>query len=202
MADPDLSLTQKQLRAAQGGDGEALDDLFARYLPRVRAMVASSMGRSLRQMVDVEDLVQDTFRDAVRGLDELRTDSEGLFVHWLSRTVENNVRDQLRRGSALRRGAGQVRAFADLGQSTLSESLFAGREHAASQVARGREAEERVERAMLRLGERYRRVISLRVHGELSYQEIAEVMGLTSENTANVLFLRARRRLGELIEPA
>jgi len=195
----DPSLTRVQLEAAQGGDGEALDRLFTRYLPRVRAMVAARLGRLQRECADLEDLVQETFRDAVVALPRLDHDSEGMFVAWLARCVENNIKDHARAGRAKKRGAGRVRPFASL-QTSLSDSLFAGREDPASQVARGNEAEERLERALLMLGPRYREVIALRVHGGLSHREIAAAMGLPSENTANVLFLRARARLLEVLE--
>ena len=41
MSDDDLSLTAAQVRAAQGGDREAVEQLFARYLPRVTRIVAA-----------------------------------------------------------------------------------------------------------------------------------------------------------------
>ncbi|MEZ5990072.1 MAG: sigma-70 family RNA polymerase sigma factor [Planctomycetota bacterium] len=149
--------------------------------------------------MELEDLVQETFADVLRGLDGIRHDTEGLFLNWLARCVENNIRDQLRRGQALKRGAGRVRAFASLGEDSLSESLFAGREDSPSEVVRGRELEERLEQGMLALGARYREVLSLRIHGGLSFREIAEVMELPSENTANVLFARAREKLRRLV---
>lgn len=198
---PDLSLTLGEIRAAQAGDGEALERLFARYLPRVRAMVAVRMGRLQRDCGDLEDLVQETFRDAVVALQHLEHTSDGMFVAWLARCIENNIADHARAGRALKRGGGRVRPFAAM-QTSLSESLFAGREDPASQVAWGNEAEERIERALLTLGSRYREVIALRVHGGLGYRDIAVAMGLPSENTANVLFLRARARLQQVLEGA
>jgi RNA polymerase sigma factor (sigma-70 family) len=197
----DLNVTLGEIRAAQGGDGDALERLFARYLPRVRAMVAARLGRLQRDCGDLEDLVQETFRDAVVALHHLDHDSEGMFVAWLARCIENNIADHARAGRALKRGGGRVRPFAAM-QTSLSESLFAGRDDPASQVARGHEAEERIECALLTLGARYREVIALRVHGELSYREIAATMGLPSENTANVLFLRARARLQQVLADA
>ena len=198
---PDLALTQRELAAAQTGDRTALDALFARYLPRVRAMVAARMGRTVRQLADVDDLVQETLQDALLGLRQIDQGSEGLFAHWLARCVENNVRDRVRRDRAGKRGGGQVRSFADLEQS-LSESLFPGHDLAVSQVLHGRELEERIEQALLQLGARYREVIVLRARGGLSHAEIAAAMSLPSENTANVLFLRARQRLREVLDSA
>ncbi len=199
-ADARLNLTQQQIRQAQQGEKGILDDLFRRYLPRVRAMVAARLGQTVRQFADQEDIVQETFRDALLGLGQIDHETDGAFVCWLARCVENNIRDQRRRQSALKRGAGRVRAFANLAESRLSESLFAGNEDPASVVAQGKEMEERLELALLQMGARYREVILLRVHGGLSHKEIAAAMGLPSENTANVLFLRARARLQEILE--
>jgi DNA-directed RNA polymerase specialized sigma24 family protein len=52
---------------------------------------------------------------------------------------------------------------------------------------------------MLCLSPRYREVIALRVHGEMSYREIAAAMDLPSDNTANALFLRARQKLTRVL---
>jgi RNA polymerase sigma-70 factor, ECF subfamily len=195
----DLGLTQQQLRAAQNGCAQALEAMFARYLPRVRGMVAARTGRTLRQLNELDDLVQETLRDALLGLQRIDAASEGLFAHWLATCVENNLRDALRRQRAQKRGGGRQQRFADLEQS-LSESLFPDGKLSLSQVLDARELEDRIEQQLLRLGARYREVIVLRVRGGLDYREIAETMGLPSENTANVLFLRARKRLMELVE--
>ena len=69
-------------------------------------------------------------------------------------------------------------------------------------MARGREGEARVEAALLQLSPRYREVIALRVHAQMSYSDIADAMELPSDDTANALFLRARQKLGRLIQGA
>ncbi len=46
--------------------------------------------------------------------------------------------------------------------------------------------------AMLGLTPRYREVIALPMHGEMSYREVAVAMDLPSKNTANALFLLGR----------
>ena len=59
-----------------------------------------------------------------------------------------------------------------------------------------------VERSLHRLSDDQREVLVLRLFGDKSYREIAEAMGLASENTANSLFLRARDRLAAHLEGA
>ncbi len=45
---------------------------------------------------------------------------------------------------------------------------------------------------MLGLTPRYREVIALPMHGEMSYREVAVAMDLPSKNTVNALFLLGR----------
>jgi len=65
MTEDALDLTRAQVRAAQKGDAAAIDGLFARYLPRVRRMVASRMRMPVSELAEVEDVVQETMLDAL-----------------------------------------------------------------------------------------------------------------------------------------
>lgn len=191
----ELARTQAQVRAAQGGDTAALDQLVSRYLPRIRGIVAARMGRRLQALVDVDDMVQETLRLAIVGLARFEYRSEGSFQHWLAQCVENAIRNEHRRRSALKRDATREAHVCDLGETRLAETVFPDESPNASHVARRRENLDRLEDAMLELAPRYREVIVLRAFGEMPYKQIAEVMELPSENTANALFVRARRKL-------
>ena len=57
-----------------------------------------------------------------------------------------------------------------------------------------RELIENIEDAMMTLPENWRQVLQLRVHGELSYQEISEVSGCTFSQVRTWIY-RARRQL-------
>jgi len=157
------------------------------------------MGRRLSELFDLEDLIQDALGSAIKDLQTFEHRSEGSFCNWLAQCVENTMRNHLRNDAAQKRGGGKVKRFTDFAES-LAESIFAdGDCLPPSHQARAREDEARVEAALLHLSERYREVINLRVYCEMSYQEIADTMNLTTENTANVLFLRARHQLGKLL---
>ena len=200
MESDDLSVTVQQVEAARAGDAASLEALCQRYLPRVRRMVACRLGRPLAEFVAEEDLVQQTFIDVVGAIESFEHHSHGTFCDWVARIIENNLRDAARRQGAQKRGAGQVRRMADLDQSHLSGALFPGREPSPSRVAGAKEMEAALERALLGLSGRYREVINLRVNGGMSYREIATVMDLPSENTANSLFIRARTKLSRALE--
>jgi RNA polymerase sigma-70 factor (ECF subfamily) len=67
-------------------------------------------------------------------------------------------------------------------------------------VAR-RELQQRVWRALLRLGDAHREVIALRDYLDLSYDEIAATLKIPRGTVMSRLH-RARRRLAELLGPA
>ncbi len=196
----DLTQTAEQVCAAKDGSSTAMERLFERYLPQVRGIVAARMGRRLHAFVELEDLVQESMRLAIAGLDRFEHRTEGAFRHWLATCVENAIRKEVRWQDAGKRGQGKVQRVADFANSRLAESLFPDGGPGVSKAARDHEDEERVESAMLRLSPRYREVIALRVYGEMAYREIAAAMDLPSENTANALFLRARQKLTRVLQ--
>ena len=64
------------IRAVQQGDDAAARELFARYLPRVRQIAALRMGRPVRELVDVEDVVQATLLATWRSIEKYDTRSD------------------------------------------------------------------------------------------------------------------------------
>lgn len=50
------------LTRARAGDAQALDDLFARYLPGLRKWASGRLPRWARDLIDTPDLVQDVLR--------------------------------------------------------------------------------------------------------------------------------------------
>lgn len=197
MSDPEF-VSQDTIRlvaAAQAGDRDATESLFERYYPRVRQVVALRMGMTLRQWEELDDIAQESMLDAFRGLEGFEPESEGSFRNWISRIVENNIRDHARKGKAAKRGSGKVRNFAAYGANVLTDSVTPGMDPTPSEIVAGREAEQRLEAALLGLDERHREVITLRRLCEMSYAEVAAEMGLDKESTARSLFSRALSRL-------
>src|SRR5690349_14862432 len=77
--DPDAEL----LTLAQGGDERAFEALVVKYQRRIARHVA----RYVRRAVDVEDVVQETFIRAYRGLASFR--GQSAFYSWLYRIATN-----------------------------------------------------------------------------------------------------------------
>src|SRR5262249_48332972 len=81
---------------ARGGDGRALDELCARYLPRLQRWAHGRLPSWARGSLDTHDLVQDTFAQVVKRIQEFEPRHEGAFQAYLRQALLNRVRDQIR----------------------------------------------------------------------------------------------------------
>ena len=195
MADCELNKTVCLVQAAQEGDNQALEDLFARYLPRVRRIVALRMGRHLHAFAEVEDIVQQALLKAFTRLKTFEHRSEGSFRYWLARLVQDEIVACARRGGAKKRGGGRVRRFRDYPSQALSESFFPAQGPSPSSVVHAREREQQIEAALLSMPQHHREVIILRQFCGLSYKEIVEAMGFRQEESARKAWYRALQKL-------
>lgn len=153
------------------------DELVAEHQQRIARLCYRLLG--WRQ--DVEDVVQEVFLAALRGLPEFRGQSD--VATWLTRIAINTCRAHLRkRFLRLRRPAawpgGPERPSAWPAERRLMD----------------RERFERVRRAVRKLPPKYREVVVLRYLEEMPLPEIAEVLEL-SRNAVEVRLNRARKRL-------
>jgi RNA polymerase sigma factor (sigma-70 family) len=87
--------TSSLVRAAQGGDERALEELVAGHLP----LVYNVIGRALNRHADVDDLVQETMIQVVRGLPGVREPAR--FRSWVVAIAYRQV--QMHRRGATRR---------------------------------------------------------------------------------------------------
>ncbi|MCA8975723.1 MAG: sigma-70 family RNA polymerase sigma factor [Planctomycetes bacterium] len=192
-----LAKTTLLLQRARSGDTGARERLFATFLPRVRRIVAARMGRTVRDLAEVDDMVQETMLDVFSNLEVRVPDSMGAFYLWLARCVENNIADCMRSGRALKRGAGNERRFADADSAVVRQ--ITGGTASPATAAAAEELDERLEIALLALREDHRRVVVLRVLCDMTFAEIAAELGHDGTDLSRAWFSRAmaamRRRL-------
>lgn len=185
------------LGRAQQGDPEARHELFARYLPRIRVIVAMRLGRPIGVVSDIDDVVQQCMLRVLQGLSEFTPRSEASFFHWVSRLVANELADLLRRADAAKRGSRRVVQFGAYDTSLLADVMGPARGPSPSEAAGAIEVGGQIESAMLELAERDREAIVLRELCGMSYAEIAEELGLGKESSARAVVARAKARLAE-----
>src|SRR5262245_1864958 len=163
--------------AAQQGNRDAFRLLYERYRDRVYNFIFYSIGDHLR----AEDVLQVVFVKIFKGLPGFRF--EASLATWIYRIALNECLNQQRR-----RGIQQVPFEALLGSDEEPVSAAADRQHAEA------ERREIVHRAVMELSPKLRAVVALRYVDELSYEQIADVLGCSAGTVAS----RLNRALGQL----
>lgn len=149
--------------AGRQGDRSALDALLRRHHPRLRALCQ----RLTNDPTDADDACQDALVALVRGLP--RFDGRSSFATWAYRVTANVCLDELRR----RRRRPRPRALDD-GDGPPTDGPLATAPDVGDRVA----ARVDVDAALARLAPEFRVAVVLRDLCELSYDEIAEILGV------------------------
>jgi len=176
--------TERLVAIAKSGDGAAREELFARYLPRVSHMVAMRLGVPRASLpATAEDVAQEALLRAIGALDRFEMRSPGAFHAWMATIVLNCIRKQAKRS-----GNGNERTlWQRYGDLDLHESIFASDDPSPSRTIAAREANARVEAALLDLPGLYREAVSLRFLGQMSHTEIAHALGRTEANSRKIV---------------
>jgi RNA polymerase sigma-70 factor, ECF subfamily len=160
------------------GDVRSYEELVRRY----ERLVGRVLYPYARREISVEDLVQETF---LRAYDRLETfNPEYRFKTWLLAIANNLGVDTLRRR----------REVVEFNPEAHGESV-GGPEASAIEADRSRSVQD----AIMTLPETYSVPLILRYTEEMSYAEIAEVLGITVQAVKSRLF-RARNMLAERID--
>jgi RNA polymerase sigma factor (sigma-70 family) len=168
--------TVKLVGDAQGGNSDARELLFQRYLPRVARIVASKLRMNRDALPDtIDDITQETLIRALNGLARFEMHSPGAFMAWMSRITENCIRSHLRSWSS----PSHKQLWQKYGDINLTESLLLGNDPTISTIVNQAESNQLLENALLSLPSHYREAISLRAFAEMSHAEIAQEMGRT-----------------------
>ena len=172
------------IHAVLSGDREAFRGLVDRHA----ASIFNLAYRMTGSPADAEDLAQEAFLQAYARIRDFRSGSR--FHPWIYTIALNLCRSHLRRRSLPRwlpvlRGRGEDRA---------PEAEISDRSPDPEQALLAQEAEERLQKAIDALPSKYREVFVLRQSQELSYEEIAGLLGLPL-GTVEVRLFRARRLL-------
>lgn len=155
---------------------------FAELVEHYQDAVYGMAFRFVRSAGDAEDLAQDAFLRAFRGLGAFKGDAR--FSTWLYRITWNLCTDWVRRNRKPGRARAAMDDAADVadGRADLEEGLMA------------REERDKVRQALHGLDEKYRSVLMLLYYQKLSHDQIAAVLGVPMKTVETRLY-RARKLL-------
>jgi len=201
---PSDDQTDTLLKAAKGGDADAVNRLLERHRESVRRLVQMRLDRKVQRRVDVSDVVQDVLLEANGRLEKYLNDPAMAFHLWIRQIAWDRIIDTYRRHrvSAKRNMDREQAMHAPATQDQSSIQLAAQLCDPAltpAAAATQRELATKVEAAIEQLGDQDREMILMRHYEHLSNLEIAEVLGLNPP-AASMRYLRAVRRLRELLD--
>jgi len=173
----------------RGGDSSAFDEMVTRYWNRIYSMV----NQLLRNPQDAEEVTQDAFIRAHRGLANFRGDSA--FSTWLYQIATNLARNRYWYWWRRKRDK-SVSFDAPVGPEndlTLADVISAEVE-TPDDITVTQEFVSRIGSGMDRLGAKHREILVLRNIKNLTYEEIADILGI-SIGTVKSRIARARESL-------
>jgi len=179
MSETELAQVLNQVRA---GDADAWGELYRRYAP--------AMYRYCRRLLpareDAEDATTEIFMKVRQKLGTY--DSSRPFTAWLYKVASNHCWDTLRRR--------HIRQ--DLETGDVDEMPLEHPDPSQLQRLEAEHTTKQVREALAKLPDRARAALVLRYFGDLSYEEIAETLGVRRQ-FVGVLLLRARHQLREAL---
>ncbi|MEI6862288.1 MAG: sigma-70 family RNA polymerase sigma factor [Verrucomicrobiota bacterium] len=185
----EATLDQLLVTRFKNGDAAAFDEMVRRHWSRIYAMVH----QLLRNPQDAEEVTQDAFIRAHRGLGNFRGDSA--FSTWLYQIATNLARNRYWYWWRRKRDK-SVSFDAPVGHDntlTLAEIIPAEAE-SPDDLALTQEFMDRVATGMEKLSQKHREILILRNVKNLSYEEIADILHLTV-GTVKSRIARARDSL-------
>jgi len=175
------------LARARKGDQAALDEVFARAIPLLKRWASGRLPRWARDVVDTDDLVQDTVINTLKHIDVFEYRADAALQAYLRQAVMNRIRNEIRRATRHPAPESLDSAAPDAGVSPLEELI-------------GKQTVEAYDEALATLEPQEREAIVGRIELGLSYDELARAMGRPSADAARMAVGRALLKLAKLIK--
>jgi RNA polymerase sigma-70 factor, ECF subfamily len=188
----------------EGGDEQALTELFTRYRERLRRMIRLRLDRRLQGRIDSSDVLQETYLEVARRAGEYIAQPDMPPFLWLrfltGQTLQALHRHHLK--VHMRDADHEVslrhRSTLQANSASLAEMLL-GRLTSPTHAARRAEMQMKLQEMLNAMEPMDREVLALRHFEELSNGEVARVLGL-SKTAASNRYMRALGRLKEMLE--
>jgi RNA polymerase sigma-70 factor (ECF subfamily) len=192
------------LKRAAGQDPAAVGELFALHRNRLKRMVQLRLDHRLQGRIDASDVLQEAFLEFAQALPVYINNPQPPFYLWL-RCITGRKLHALHRqhlGTRMRDAGREVSLYRGALPEASSVSLAAqllGKLTTPSQACLRAEIQLRIQEALNEMEPLDREVLALRHYEQLSNHETAYALGI-SEAAASVRFMRALRRLKELLQ--
>ena len=180
------------MRRIQQGDSEALRELIEAHQHRVAAMAFRVGGPG----TDLEEVAHETFIRVWKFAHRYQPTAR--FTSWMLTITRNILLNEIRYRN--RHPTVPLEPPEDAqGNSPRQEGLQDQGAHAPDAALQDSELQEAIDRAMQKLPEIQRTALTLRTYEDLSYEEIATVLGTSVPSVKSLLF-RARSDMKKMLQ--
>jgi len=185
----------------QKSNAGAVNELFTRYIPRLRRILCIKITAAQRTAVDPEDVLQETLIVATRRLNELEVRTPASILQWLSKIADYEIKNRLEYLHAEKRDpAREQRVRTDCESEDLTGVIVQSGDPTPSQSFARSEMEDLIDLHVKQLEPAdYREVILLRDYYEADWERIRTILGRPSVEAVQDLYHRAQKRLRERI---
>jgi len=195
--------TEALIRQAAAGNQQAATAVFMRFHDRLLRMVRLRMDHRLRGRVDSEDIIQETYLDAVKRLQDYVAKPQASFFLWLRFLAAQKLIDAQRYhlGTEKRDAGREVSLYRGPMPEASSASLAAqllGRLTSPSLAAIRAETQIKVQEVLNSMDRMDREVLVLRHFEHLTNGETAELLGISSA-AASKRYITALKRLRAIL---
>jgi RNA polymerase sigma-70 factor (subfamily 1) len=199
--------TEVLINQCKLGDSEAFHKLYARYQAKILRIVRLKLDNKTRDLLKLQsmDVFQEVFFTAFSKIQDFKPMTKGSFCHWLSRIVENHIKDLLDHALAQKRKASggeqpldEIQEMGSNGGLRLGDILPATITSPTQYLLR-RNIASAIDDIMLQLNDQEREIIILHKYEELTFREIAE-MSERQEDAVRKQFHRAFIKLMSFAE--
>lgn len=177
-----MQSTTELLDLAREGQADALNALFCRCLPALRRWARGRLPVAARDLLNTEDLVQDTVVKVLRRLNTFDARHEGALQAYLREAIVNRIKDEARRAGRRPPALELEDRHPDPTASPLERAI-------------GAERVDQYEAALGRLSPVHRQAVIARIELGYSYEQIAVALGKPNANAARSVVVRALYRL-------
>ena len=175
------------LGRAQHGDSDALETLFRRQISQMRGWAHGRLPSAARDLMDTDDVVQDTFVRLLRLYKEFEQRHEGAFDAYLKTALKNRIRDEVRR---IQRQPTPV---------DFDKQEFSSKQSPLADVMTGQRLDA-YEACLKQLDQADRLAVVARVELGCSYAEVADFVKLSSADAARMRVNRSLKRLTQCMK--
>lgn len=173
------------VRRFKGKDLQAFDEIFTIYYKPIYFFIY----KMVYNVDTAEDITQDTFVKVFKGLSKVETDIK--LSPWIYRIAHNACIDHIRKHKITFELLDNVNYENDIKDIKGDDNPEVNYINI--------ELRDKINKVMMRLNNRYKTVLILRDYNDLSYKNIAEILGL-SEAGIKSLIHRARQEFQKIFK--